>query len=161
MQVALKSLENFGEAEIKTIADETTRLELAGIRSLLSDPSNNKGVFGAANPSDERSIVDSIAEKVIEKLQLQSTSINPDDGGKCNEINFAARNRGRGFRGRNYRAPGRGRSVSSNRNTEPRQMRCRTCQSTEHLFRNCPTRFCQACGARGHDAWDKNCPNFQ
>ena len=54
MQVALKSFEKFGEAEIKTIADETTRLELAGICSLLSDPSNNKGVFGAANPSDER-----------------------------------------------------------------------------------------------------------
>ena len=162
MQVALKSLEKFSDAEIRTIADETTRLELAGIRSLLSDPSKNKAIFGATNPSDDRSMVDSIAEKVIEKLQLQTAAINLDDGGKSNEINFAARNRGRGFQFRNYRAPGRGRSVSSNRSTaEPRQMRCRTCQSTEHLFRKCPTRFCQACGARGHDAWDKSCPNFQ
>lgn len=159
MQVALKSLEKFDKAEIRTIADETTRLELAGIRSLLSDASSNKGIFGAANPYEEKSIVDSIADKVIEKLQ--GNSINPDDGGPRNEVNFADRNRDRGFRARNFRAPGRGRSVSSNGKTEPRQMRCRTCQSTEHLFRKCPTRFCQACGARGHDAWDKNCSNFQ
>ena len=159
MQVALKSLEKFAGADIKTIADETTRLELAGIRSLLSDTSQNKGVFGATNPRDERSVIDSIADKVIEKLHNISTS--QEDGGSCNEIHFTGRNRGRGFRARNFRAPGRGRSISSNGRTEPRQMRCRTCQSTEHLFRNCPTRYCQACGARGHDAWDKNCPNFQ
>ena len=44
---------------------------------------------------------------------------------------------------------------------DQKKYKCRSCQSTEHMFRSCPTRFCQACGKRGHDAWDKSCPNFQ
>ena len=35
--------------------------------------------------------------------------------------------------------------------------RCRGCNSTEHFIRSCPTRFCQACGAKGHDSWSPKC----
>ncbi len=88
MQISLKSLPNFVDADINKLASETTRLQCSGQSS--------------------------------------------------------RRPRGRGFR-----------------NTSQQARKCRSCQSTEHLFRDCPTRFCQACGKRGHDAWQQSCPNYQ
>ena len=66
----------------------------------------------------------------------------------------------------NCRSLGRGRYRGSYRaNFTPRSspqndMKCRSCHGTGHLFPNCPVRFCQACGNRGHDAWNESCPNY-
>ena len=60
----------------------------------------------------------------------------------------------RKFRSNNFR--------SSNRNAvKPKGQKCRSCQSTDRLFRACPTRYCQACGHRGNDAWDRCRPNYE
>ena len=54
---------------INTTADEVQYLELAGICSLFANTLNSKGIFCAANFSDIQSLINSTADKVIEKLQ--------------------------------------------------------------------------------------------
>ena len=39
-------------------------------------------------------------------------------------------------------------------------LKCRNCHNTQHLVRRCPPRFCQSCGERGYDWWDKSCTKF-
>lgn len=168
MQVALKSLQGFEERDINKIADETTRLELAGIQAIQCVRSR---VNTINQISDESTIINSIANKVIEKLQ--STGLSAATGGIDEEaVNYAGmtKNRGRGGQGRGYgarfnrrpdgnmqeRSTSRGRPAMNQGN-----LKCRSCQSTGHLYRFCPQRFCQACGKKGHDAWDKSCPNYQ
>ena len=71
MQISLKSLPSFTDADIDKLATETMRLQIAGIDSF------------ASNKAQECMSVDAIAEKVIEKLH--STSINihgGNDGGR-------------------------------------------------------------------------------
>ena len=70
---------------------------------------------------------------------------------------YRSNNRSRG-RGR-YRGRFRDNFVPPPSSNNP--MKCRSCQATGHLFRNCPVRFCQACGSRGHDAWNVICPNYK
>ena len=36
-----------------------------------------------------------------------------------------------------------------------------TATKTDHMFRQCPDRFCQSCGNKGHDGWDRECPKYQ
>ena len=166
MQVALKSLKEFEEGDINKIADETARLELAGIHAIRCTGSR---VNTVNQISDESTIINSIADKVIEKLQ--STGLSAATGGiEEEEVNYAgmARHRGRGGQGRGY---GGRFNRRAERNTQDRStswgrpavnqgnLKCRSCQSTGHLYRFCPQRFCQACGGKGHDAWDKGCPN--
>ena len=115
--------------------------------------------------SEGKSMVDEMAEKMIEKLnitghsreELRESSIH----GTEDAINFYS-SRGRGG-ARNRDGGNRGRFTRNTeiRNYTTKQRRCRACQSTDHLLRSCPNRCCQACGKRGHDAWDKNCPNYQ
>ncbi len=165
MQVALKSLEKFDDKKLNEIADEATRLELAGIQSLSV---NKRFSANSVNPISDEKIVDSIAEKVIEKLQ--ATSLSSPGGGLHEEVKFASTNynRGRG-RGRGFGAKSRGMGRGNNPRRfqspkaakSPGNLLCRTCQSNEHLYRACPMRFCQACGKRGHDAWDSSCENYQ
>ena len=163
MQVAPKSLEKFDSKKLNEIADEATRLELAGIQALSVNKSFSAN---SVNPISDETIVDSIAAKVIEKLQ--ATSFSSDGGEPHEEVKFASpsynRGRSRGFGARN-RGMGRGNNPRRFRSPRaakpPGNLRCRTCQSNEHLYRACPMRFCQACGKRGHDAWDSSCENYQ
>ena len=117
---------------------------------------------------NEETMVDLIAAKVIEKLQAASIS---NDGGQPSdsneEIKFAGANlnRGRGFGARlNF---GRGRGSFSRKYSAPRaaksqgNLRCRACQSNEHLYQFFPVGFCQTCGKRSHDAWDPTCSDYQ
>ena len=85
MQVALKSLKGFEESDINKIADETTRLELAGIKAIQCAGSR---VTTVNQISDESTIINSIANKVIEKLQ--STGLSAATGGiDEEEVNYA------------------------------------------------------------------------
>ena len=75
MQISLKALPDFDKADINKLAVETTRLQLAGI-----------GSFAAANPQqcmnvDSPSLVDTIADKVIEKMKSCAISIPGSEDG--------------------------------------------------------------------------------
>ncbi len=83
MQIALKALQDFDKADISKLALETTRLQLAGI-----------GSFAADNPQqcmnvDSPSLVDTIAEKVIEKMKISSVSFPGGEDGGNNETGNA------------------------------------------------------------------------
>ncbi len=163
MQIALKSLPSFTDADIDKLASETMRLQLAGIDSFVSN--KVKECMSVDSPA----VVDAIAEKVIEKLK--GTSIDNhggDDGGKQETAtaNFVG-NQWRGYQRRGKRGNFPNKSYQPragnqrNNRTSQRGRKCRTCESPEHFFRECPLRFCQACGNKGHDAWDSSCPKYQ
>ena len=82
MQIALKSNEKFSSTDIKALATEVTRLEIAGIKS-------NGGACGftsqVACVDDRSQVVDEIAEKVLEKLRAASLDslMHHDDGGNA------------------------------------------------------------------------------
>ena len=159
MQIALKSIPDFATASIDKLAAETSRLQIAGINSFASTVSHQ--CMSVNNPS-----IDQIVSKVVQKLSMD---IENTDGGQ--PVQASANFVGSQFRGRrnrgnysyqsnqcgekNYRrAPIGPRFNKSNR-------KCRSCQSTDHFVKDCPTRYCQACGNRGHDAWDRACENYQ
>ena len=79
MQIALKSNEKFSSTDIKALATEVTRLEIARIKS-------SDGACGFTSKVacvDNRSqVVDEIAEKVLEKLHAASLDplMHHDDG---------------------------------------------------------------------------------
>ena len=165
------------------------RLELAGVKSfsnLSRAPVGSVGSVTEDPPVDD--LVTAIADKVMDKLRLDiaagglgegSVDSSPADG-----VNFAGGRGGgrqsngatgggggRQSNGRGAAGRGRGRSrdfegqrrrgYSSAPRPNNRDRHCRSCNSTEHVILNCPTRFCQACGARGHDHTSNQCPNHQ
>ena len=169
MQIALKSLEKFSRITLNELAAETTRLELAGIKSQTKDYTpqsiaNNVNNVTAETPLSAHTL-EVIADKVVEKL---NTALNIQEPGGAaassdTNVNFAGnfafrpqRNFQRGSR--SDRRPFRGRSAARGGS---QQRKCRACQSPSHLVRDCPTRFCQACGQRGHDSWNPVCSKFQ
>ena len=167
MQTALKSSTTFTTSDTNAIADETVRLELAGIKSY----SNRNGPIrekSAEVMSINCNVISSVADDVIKRLQINPASSQPVDhpGVRTehethpeSDVNFMGSYRGnynRGNRGRRGQFRG---MPTRTLNNQPR--RCRSCQSPEHLIRNCPTRFCQACGNRGHDQTNTKCSNYQ
>ncbi len=149
MQIALKSMKGFDSADIITLADETLRLEIAGVESF--DGKKTTAECFEIQESKTQTMVDMIAEKVIEKMKF--------DTKQSEEVNFAKQQPFRGQRRPRWQ-------INFPRNTaQPAKQQstkqCRACQSTEHFVRDCPVRFCQACGGKGHDAWEKHCPKYQ
>ena len=152
LQVTLKSTANFATSTLNQLSDESTRLEIAGVKSECVK-------IECAEVNIEEEMVNRITENVIEKLK--SSSLNDGD----EEVKFVDnRYRQKNINRSNfsYRGDSRGRSFTqrgSKINVKGRL--CRTCQSSSHLFRDCPVRFCQACGSKGHDAWNNTCPNYR
>ena len=163
MQIWLKATTDYSAKTLKEVTDLASSLEIAGVK-----PHIKSEIFKV---TDEKSIVDEIADKVIEKLNFPASgsqadtlvtySTRPLPRNNDSEVNYFRNNKFGGARPKNYRGYRRGKFGGDNRNTDQKSYKCRCCQSTDHMFRSCPTRCCQACGARGHDAWDKNCPNYQ
>ena len=181
MQVALKSGAAFATSDVNALATETVRLELAGIKSYgnkrnTSETQSSTHVGEIATQND--TLISAITARVLESLQLNApTDVNSvglsDDNDvaentQVNQLNdpnmhrfdggFSNSYRGRGNRGRGRSNRARGGYRGGQRGGT---RRCRGCQSTEHIVRNCPTRFCQACGNRGHDQSSELCPNYQ
>ena len=174
MQTALKSGANFSSSDLKALTAEATRLEVAGIKS-----SRNTKIFPVNNCESliDANQTDAMIDKVTEKLKTTSfnTTVSQvvekyssgpsrgDNVGEASFVNYYPRggsfrqNNNRGFR-RGYRGR-RGDFRKSFQDVS--QRKCRSCKSTEHLIQNCPTRFCQACGQRGHDQSSNTCRNFQ
>lgn len=158
LQVAVKSVADFKDKTLQLLSDEATRLEIAGVGS--SKPESVATVGGTS----ETDWVEKITAGVLEKL-VSSNLLGEASGGN-EPVNAVFGNRGRGrgnFRGRTQ-SRGRGRGPQNNQpggsQNNQSGKRCRTCQSTSHLFRTCPVRHCQACGGQGHDAWSTTCPNY-
>ena len=170
MQKSLKSMEKFMDYDISKLATETTRLQLAGIKSHFEKCNAVNPISAdnsdAAIPDD---VMNSIADKVVERLA--NTTLHSEAGGYdlCRpEVNFASANPnryqtsfGQGNINQRYQSRKRGASRGRFRNVPSQPLKCRCCQSTSHLVRNCPSRFCQACGQRGHDSRDRSCPKYQ
>lgn len=170
MQIAVKSMEKFAASDINTLAEETTRLQLAGIKSRFQECNSANAInVNNATASMPTDIFDSIADKVADKLANTNLNAQTVAGGYepyQQQVNFAAnqpvyyqRNFGRNYSNTRRSSQNRGASRSRYQNAPPQQRKCRSCQSTEHLIRNCPSRYCQACGKKGHDSWDPVCPN--
>ena len=148
MQLAVKSVQDFATMDIKGVIKETVRLELAGVGEKKPTAST------AVNACDD--MVDAIAEKVLQRLgNTQISAVREEEAG-VNNVGYQDSQGGRG-----YRRGGRGRGRGRGRVRGSQQKKCRSCQSTDHLIKDCPTRFCQACGGRGHDQYNASCPNFQ
>ena len=161
MQVALKSMPDFATASVDKLAIETARLQIAGIKSFQLGESHE-----CMSVNDLK--IEEIASKVLEKLSFEKGS---NDGGQLEPAtaNFVGphpsgrRNSNRGgyprqntpYGGNNFR-----RAASGPRFNRP-ERKCRSCQSIGHFIKDCPTRYCQACGNKGHDSWDRTCPNYQ
>ena len=151
MRLALKSIANYASADLKTLVDEVSRLELAGVNSCLTDAHGVNVVEAgvcASRGEEATNLVDEIADKVLQKLSESS-------------IDYVSR--GRAFdRSRSARGNGESNSFARGTRSEGRRppLKCRNCNSTSHLVRRCPSRFCQSCGERGHDSWSKDCPKY-
>ena len=172
MQIALKSMEKFATNDIQALAEETTRLQLAGVNSNMGISSSVNEISANTNKGSREipdDIVDAITDKVVDKIN----SIKVASGGHENVENDVSFTTNppfvgqRAFPGRNFRGRGRGRQARGRGNFRSgyrapnSQLKCRSCQSTDHLVASCPTRFCQACGQRGHDSWNSVCPKYQ
>lgn len=135
MQVKVKSLADFAASNFAAVVMESVRLELAG-----EYPGRSAGSIKLVNAACHTS--DDSLNPILSRLdKLENMLFQDRSNGSVNRVQQ------RGSRG-----SGKGRGT-------PRQ--CRNCDSTEHLVRQCPSRFCPACGGRGHDAWEKSCPKYR
>ena len=173
MQVALKSWSEFATKDVHALATETVRLELAGVKS-FSKTTNvaSSSICNVSCDGPEDQFVNTVADKVISKLKLENGSggCNSDmsDAPSFDGANYVDGHQfnPRGNRGRSrYRGSGgprrRGYSSAPRPATNRGGRQCRSCKATDHFIRDCPQRFCQACGNRGHDQTSDQCPNYQ
>lgn len=144
MQLMIKSLEKFADSTLDMVVEETVRLELAGIKP--TSKSKDTHVYsvdvndGECSTSAVMARLDKIEARIEARLPL------PDEEKTVNYVR----------RGASY--PRRtGRTSAKDKSTT---RKCRNCGNTDHLVRECPSRFCQSCGKAGHDAWDKRCPKY-
>ena len=170
MQIALKSRTTFATDDISTLATETVRLALAGVKSYSKCTTTSEGCDSVDAvhattpmqlPGASSDVINAIADVVVTKLKESSLAgptangANGDSSGQNFDGVQNVGGRGNGFGGRRGRGRGRGSRGNSN------QIRkCRSCQSTDHVIKNCPTKFCEACGQRGHSQYDRSCPNY-
>ena len=179
MQIALKSLPDFSTKEMMDLAKEAVRFQTAGIPVTGSSASTVKTeIQTILNEGD--TVVDSIVDRVVARLENVPREdsgssvdyVQQSDGENFRNNNFRSRGSHRnrpngrgGYRGSSGRGGYRGNSGNSGRgssNETPVRggRNCRNCRSPAHGYARCPTRFCQACGGRGHDGWSRDCPNF-
>ena len=163
MQVALKSLPQFNTKTLKELVEETSRLEIAGVKSKVVSPDLVANVE-VAWAADMEAVINSITDFATKSMQefaigksRTEQSVNSDDNGteigaiRKENVNPVDAVSTRGKRGGGARRSNNGRNDN---------FKCRSCKKSGHGYRRCTERFCQACGKRGHDAWDTQCPNY-
>ena len=157
MQTALKSLTDFSNKSMMDLAKETVRFQTAGVQSVVTPVSAtikteiNEVTVGATG---EDSLVQNIVEKVVSRLGGMSVA-GPSGSTSVDFVYQPSRGRS-SYRGHGRSSNQCGRASSRGRG----DFKCRNCSSRDHGYAKCPTRFFQACGGRGHDAWSRDCPNF-
>ena len=118
------------------LIEQTCRLELAEVTSI------NK-VKIDINAMDETSRTDAKEEFINEVSNSVFKSFT-----QIQHIN-------RYMRGQHTSSPNYNNDYRNRRGGKvegKRLLKCRNCQRTQHLVRQCPTRFSQSCGERGHNA---------
>ena len=182
MQVALKSWSEFADKDIHELAIETVRLELAGVKSFSkSSHSASSSICNVTCDGPEENLVNAVADKIMDRLKLSDSAVAAGDGRPDglvnNRVNYADGrssyyadgrqfNNSRGNRGR-ARNRGTGGTHRRGYSSAPRPpsnrggRSCRACKATDHFVRDCPMRFCQACGKQGHDQSSDQCPNYE
>ena len=103
-------------------------------------------VVGAVGASAEESLVEAIADRVMEKLRVSEDTNEVAAVHTRDDYNWHYSQNSRPSR-RNTRGNGRDRGRSQIRNNATRK--CRSCGRTDHLIKDCPEKFCEACGQRG------------
>ena len=74
MQIALESLQKFSACDLNTLADETTRLELAGIRSHAKESATTSFINSVTLDMQlPAQALDTIADEVVERLNSSLT----------------------------------------------------------------------------------------
>ena len=160
MQLALKSQATYGTKTISQLADDVTRLQTAGVATGSTQVKVESDILSVAKRPEELvndDLVDQIAEKVAQKLSCSNHTKTADD----EAVNYVSHGSFNPFNPFNPKGRGKGRSSNRGRGNRRGKFACRNCQSPNHGYVKCPTRFCQACGGRGHDAWSQECPNFK
>ena len=135
--------------------EKVSRLQIAGIQSVAS---SKQGYCMSVETNHD---VDSVVDKVLEKIKGLAVGI-PEGAQAPPSVEFVDNKPVGRFTNRERR-PYRSRLRSFRGGYQPttsKTRRCRACQSADHYVRECPVRFCQACGNKGHDSWDKSCPKY-
>ena len=155
MQTALKSLPDFSTKSMSDLAKEAVRFQTAGVQSAPPTPAVVKTEISEVSlgATGGDALVDNIVDKVVSRLSGMNVAGASGDT-SVDYVQRQSRGGGRN-RGRN-RSNQRGRGSNRGRG----DFKCRNCSSPDHGYSKCPTRFCQACGGRGHDGWSRDCPNF-
>ena len=133
MQIKIKTLENFATLDMKGILDNTVRLEVAGVKSVHK------------SFKEEVNSVEGVQQNDI-ALETEKTLLARLEGLEEAVANISVAS--------NSNPAKRRKRKDSNR---PTRKGCWNCGETSHFLRLCPTRFCQACGERGHSPRDKKC----
>ena len=154
MRVALKSTAGYKDMDIKLCADEVVRLELAGVQPPASHVVH---VVEEAGACSSEALVDAIAGRVLEKLKVSDREKQEVAAVNSRDDHHRDSQRSRGGRG-SYRGNNRSRGRSQVRNST---RKCRSCGSSDHIIKDCPEKFCEACGKRGCKWWSRECPNLQ
>ena len=152
LQIALKSVPGYADLDAKATAKEAVRLELAGVSEKKPSASTSE-----VNSCEE--MVEMIADRVLQKLGDAKISDSDGNNTACVGNIQQGGYRNGGARGR-FRGRGRGRGRGQGTRNQDSRV-CRSCKSSGHFLRDCPQRFCQACGGRGHDQFNQACPNYQ
>ena len=168
LQVALKAAKDFSASDIKTLAKEAVRLEIAGI-------GDRHKVTSVSETQDDK-WVNTVVEKVFEKVKGLNISSYPEPETELS-AGYVNKNFPNDYRVNPNPNPNRDSNPRYNRdrnsprykqerwnNRRPRaddSRRCRSCNSSEHFVRNCPKKYCQSCGLQGHDQNDRRCEKYQ
>lgn len=149
LQRELRKETGFEDKSLKDLTEQTTYLEIAGINSGVTE----KEVIGSIRePNNLEGKIDQLIDILGRSSAMKEEKDVEEKDGEDEKVNFAGA-------GSYYKSSTRGRRGGGQ---PPRKrLECRICNSTDHLFRRCPSRFCQSCGKKGHDGWDKNCPNYK
>ncbi len=159
VQKELRKMDAFEDKRIAELSKQTTYLEIANANAAASQ---TKEQILAVNPHisglDER--MDKLITLMEKTLAVQHQNEYRDEGEE--KMNYAGFNRGN-FTNQFSHGRGRGRSRGRSGGIGGRQqpLKCRVCNSTDHLFGKCPERFCQACGKKGHDGLQTECPKYR
>ena len=149
-QKDLRKMNDFDTLPLTELVKKTTYLEIANANSTTSQTEQVEIASVSSRNSDA---------KLDRLINLMERSLGSGDELQEESVNYSGESRGTNYR-QNRRGNGRGngrRGGATNRQPQ----KCRVCNSTEHLFRKCPQRFCQTCGGKGHDGWDRECPKYQ
>ena len=144
IQLALKSITAISTITLKDLVEETVCLEIGGFKS------DKINAIGSIQMNIRK--ID-INDTIVDKADHPSANLPRQEVAAVNYVNHKAHET-------NNRSNRRGKPPFR-RKHPPRQdfSKCRSCQSSVHPIQDCPVRYCQACGNRGHDAWNPTCPN--